>query len=71
MATNYPLVRITNDATHHVFYSRTYDFSSMAIANPDPVTAKVQVSANQEKGPSQLVVVTNGIASQPISIFVQ
>lgn len=71
MATNYPLVRITNDATHHVFYSRTYDFSSMAIANPDPVTAKFQVSANQEKGPSQLVVVTNGIASQPISIFVQ
>ena len=33
-ATNYPLVRITNRLTHHVFYSRTHDFSSMAVANP-------------------------------------
>jgi len=31
-ATNYPLVRITNLRTHHVFYSRTHDHSSMAVA---------------------------------------
>lgn len=71
MATNYPLVRITNNATHHVFYSRTYNFSSMAIANPFPVTASFQVPANQETGPSQLVVVTNGVASVPIPIYVK
>ena len=29
-ATNYPLVRITNKRTGHVFYSRTHDHSSMA-----------------------------------------
>ena len=32
-ATNYPLVRITNNATGHVFYSRTHDHSSMAVAS--------------------------------------
>jgi hypothetical protein len=31
-ATNYPLVRITNLGTGHVFYSRTHDHSSMAVA---------------------------------------
>ena len=31
-ATNYPIVRITNNATGHVFYSRTHDHSSMAVA---------------------------------------
>ena len=30
-ATNYPLVRITNKATGHVFYSRTHDHSSMGL----------------------------------------
>jgi hypothetical protein len=69
-ATNYPLVRITNRVTHHVFYSRTHDFSSMAVANPHPVTARFDVPANQEKGPSVLEIVTNGIASEPIEITV-
>ena len=32
-ATNYPLVRITNKATGHVFYCRTHDHSSMAVAS--------------------------------------
>ncbi len=32
-ATNYPLVRITNNRTGHVFYSRTHDHSSMAVAS--------------------------------------
>ena len=31
-ATNYPLVRITNQATHHVFYAKTHDHSTMAVA---------------------------------------
>ena len=71
MATNYPLVRITNVQTHHVFYCRTHDFSSMAVANNDPVTARFDVPTNQEKGVSLLEVVTNGVASKPVLIFVQ
>ena len=32
MAANYPLVRITNDARGHVFYTRTQGHSTMGIA---------------------------------------
>ena len=31
-AQNYPLVRITNKATHHVCYARTHDHSTMGVA---------------------------------------
>ncbi len=70
-ATNYPLVRITNSRTHHVFYSRTHNFSSMAVASLDPVTAYFDVPASQEKGASVLEVVTNGVASAPMAITVK
>ena len=70
-ATNYPLLRITNRLTHHVFYSRTHDFSSMAVANSHPVTALFDVPANQEQGASLLEVVTNGVASEPIEVLVK
>ncbi|HEX8893558.1 MAG TPA: hypothetical protein VF783_09545 [Terriglobales bacterium] len=70
-ATNYPLVRITNLATGHVFYSRTHDHSSMAVAFNGLVSTHFDVPAVQETGPSQLVVVANGIPSLPVSINVQ
>jgi hypothetical protein len=69
-ATNYPLVRITNALTRHVFYSRTHHFSSMAVASHTPVTASFDVPANQEKGLSLLVIVTNGVPSVPVPILV-
>ena len=69
-ATNYPLVRITNLATHHVFYCRTHDHSSMAVASPSPVTTHFDVPLTQELGASKLEVVANGIASSPVSISV-
>ncbi len=71
MATNYPLVRITNRQTHHVFYSRTHHFSSMAVANDEPVSARFDVPANQEKGLSLLEVVVNGVASERIPVLVK
>ncbi|MBV9727111.1 MAG: hypothetical protein JO299_18260 [Gammaproteobacteria bacterium] len=70
-ATNYPLVRITNLHTHHVFYSRTHDHSSMAVASDDIVSTHFDVPANQESGPSKLEVVANGIASEPLMILVK
>ena len=70
-ATNFPLVRITNLSTGDVFYSRTHDFSSMAVANFKPVSTKFDVPANQEKGFSKIEVVTNGIASFPWIIYVK
>jgi hypothetical protein len=70
-ATNFPLVRITNLATSHVFYSRTHDHSSMAVASEDLVSTHFDVPATQEPGLSLLEVVANGIASEPVYILVR
>jgi len=69
-ATNYPLVRITNLITGHVFYSRTHDHSTMAVAAKGLVSTHFDVPKTQELGPSMLEVVTNGIPSKPRFIFV-
>jgi hypothetical protein len=70
-ATNYPLVRITNTATGHVFYARTANHSSMAVANPAPVTTQVTIPSGIETGASTLVVVANGVASAPLSVTIE
>jgi hypothetical protein len=70
-ATNFPLVRITNLETSHVFYSRTHDHSSMAVASNDLVSTHFDVPATQERGLSLLEVVANGIASDPMFVLVQ
>jgi hypothetical protein len=70
-ATNYPLVRITNLATGHVFYSRTHDHSRMAVAFGGRVSTHFDVPGNQEPGPSSLEVVANGIPSAPIAVDVR
>jgi len=71
-ATNYPLVRITNVATGHVFYARTHDHSTMAIATGSAqVSTLFDVPATMETGPSTLVVVANGIPSAPAQVNVQ
>src|SRR5215468_7289259 len=69
-ATNYPLVRITNNRTGHVFYSRTHDHSSMGVASNDLVSTHFDVPSTQEHGPSSLVVVANGIPSAPVAVTV-
>ncbi|MGA7824974.1 MAG: kelch repeat-containing protein [Steroidobacteraceae bacterium] len=69
-ATNFPLVRITNLKTSHVFYSRTHDHSSMAVASDRVVSTHFDVPAAQERGPSLLQVVANGVASSPVFVFV-
>ncbi len=70
-STNFPLVRITNLSTSHVFYSRTHDHSSMAVASPEFVSTHFDVPSGQERGPSTLEVVANGIASRPVFVFVR
>jgi len=70
-ATNYPLVRLTNNATGHVSYGRTHDHSSMAVASEQLVSTQFEVNSATERGPSQLVVVANGIASAPVPVLVQ
>ena len=70
-ATNYPLVQITNQATGHVFYARTHDHSTMAVATGSAVVStNFDVPAGMEAGASSLEVVANGIASASVSITV-
>ena len=71
-ATNYPLVRITNNATGHVFYARTHDHSTMGVATGNTtVSTNFDVPASMEKGAGSLEVVANGIPSQPVSVTVK
>jgi hypothetical protein len=70
-ATNYPLVRITNTSTGHVFYARTHDHSTMAVATGTaPVFTNFDVPVGMETGTSSLQVVANGIPSKPVTITV-
>jgi hypothetical protein len=70
-ATNYPLVRIINNATGHVFYARTHNHSTMAVATGSAiVSTNFDVSATMETGASSLEVVANGIPSIAVSITV-
>jgi hypothetical protein len=71
-ATNYPLVRIVNNATGHVFYCRTHGHSTMGVATGNArVSTTFDVPAGIELGPSKLYVVANGIPSPPQNISVQ
>jgi hypothetical protein len=70
-ATNYPLVRITNNGTGHVFYARTKNHSSMGVATGNLiVTTHFKVPVGIELGASTLQVVANGIASNPVSVVI-
>jgi len=70
-ATNYPLVRITNNATGHVFYAKTHNHSTMGVATGGTiVSTQFDVPANTEGGASTLQVVVNGIPSNGVSVNV-
>lgn len=70
-STNFPLVRITNNRTHDVYYARTHNHSSMAVATGNAtVSTNFDVPANAPTGASSLVVVANGIPSEAVSITV-
>ncbi|HEV3074118.1 MAG TPA: VCBS repeat-containing protein [Thermoanaerobaculia bacterium] len=71
VATNYPLVRITNNATGHVSYARTHNHSTMAVATGSTlVSTEFDVPVGIETGASTLQVVANGIPSSAAAISV-
>ena len=69
-ATNYPLVRIVNNGTGHVFYARTSGHSTMSIAPGQAGSTNFQVAAATETGASTLYVVANGIPSAGTAVTV-
>jgi len=70
-ATNYPLLRLTNAATGHVFYARTHHHSSMGVATGSAiVSTQFDVPLGAETGASMLQVIANGIASAPVPVTI-
>ena len=81
MATNYPLVRLTNGANGQVTYCTTANHTtvnssgttvpSMGVATGSAViTTTVTIPSGLETGAYSLVVVANGIASAPVTVTV-
>jgi len=71
-ASSYPLVRIRNTATKHIFYARTHNHSTMGIATgATPTSTTFDVPAGAETGASTLSVIANGIGSLPKHVTIQ
>jgi hypothetical protein len=70
-ATNFPLVRIINNATGDVSYAYTYTFSTMAVATGSAIVSTwFDVPTDLETGDRKLEVVASGIPSLPMNITV-
>jgi len=71
-ATNFPLVRFTNNATGHKSYARTKNFSTMGVATGSAIESATFIpSTNMETGASTMVVVANGNASASVAVTVK
>jgi len=69
-ATNFPLVRITNNGTGHVFYARTHGWSGGVQTGATSVRTVFDVPTSIETGASTLEVVANGIPSAGLAVTV-
>jgi hypothetical protein len=70
-ATNYPIVRLVNSSTGHVFFARTSGFNTMSVAPNTPSSTNFSTTGSTETGLSHLSVIANGIASAPVDVVVQ
>jgi len=68
MATNYPLVRITNNSTDDVCFGRSHDFSTMGVWTVGTTNAEFDIPETCETGASTLQVIVNGLASAGVSV---
>jgi len=67
-ATNFPLVRITNNSTGDVCFARSYNFSNMGVWTAGETNAEFDIPASCETGASTLQVIVNGIASHGTAV---
>ena len=71
MASNYPLVRITNTASGHVVYCKTHNHSTMGVATGSAtVSTQFDIPATIATGASTLAVVANGIPSNGVAVTI-
>lgn len=68
-ATNYPLVRITQNTFGTVTYAKTHNHSTMAVATGSAsVSTLFDIPSNIPQGASTLQVVANGIPSNGVAV---
>jgi hypothetical protein len=67
--TNYPIVKIVNTGSGHVFYASTVG-STRSVEPLTVSTATFTVPCGIESGASTLYAVANGISSKPVSVTV-
>jgi len=71
MATNYPLVQLRGPAGTGMVFCRTFDHSTMAVATGNAVHhTHFEVPAHLPHGEYELVVIANGIISEPVAVHV-
>jgi fibronectin type 3 domain-containing protein/regulation of enolase protein 1 (concanavalin A-like superfamily) len=65
--TDFPLVRMTNNATKNVYYARTYGWNKMGVlvASNEATMTEFSLPGNLPSGTYSLVVVANGNPSAP------
>ncbi|HXI83446.1 MAG TPA: kelch repeat-containing protein [Verrucomicrobiae bacterium] len=69
MNSNYPIIRLT-DAAGNVRYARTYNWSSTGVmTGTTPETTEFRLPTGLAAGIYSLVVVANGISSDPVSFY--
>ena len=69
-ATNYGLVQITNNATHHVSYGRAFNYSSTSIGKNAPSSFDFEIGKDVESGDSTLRVIATGYESAPQKVTI-
>lgn len=67
-ATNYPLVMITNRESGRVYFAKTHDHSTMAIAYTGTAFTNFDMPKNIETGLSNLQVICNGLSSPAVVV---
>lgn len=71
MATNYPLVQLRGTGSVGMVFCRTFDHSTMAVATGNSIQhTHFKVPAHLPHGRYELVVIANGIESEPVEVHV-
>jgi hypothetical protein len=70
-ATNYPIVRLRNLSTGHIYFGRTYGFSTLGVATGASVQSVNFTLSGAPAGDYELVVIANGIASHGVPFSYQ
>jgi hypothetical protein len=70
-ATNFPVVRITNQQSGAVTYARTSQWSSVSVAPGASSSTNFTIRKATPAGPSALQVIANGIASAPVPVTIR